>query len=284
VHKSVCAKYGRALNVLSAEESKLRRPNDTFGGWKHSAFEECLGHFWGILDTRPYMRARYAAFEALQKIPGRESLQLQLCELQDMLRLCRGDNMGVRYQVPALLLRLNRDQECYDFLKWYQTTGQKPDYDWGNMELGFLDIKDADAFEELDKSNLAQKYIGLAFVASATILKIKLLLDLLRPDGEEIASPVAKKIRLSLTADRREELIARLKSQVKTLYEATKRENEHYWPALISNPEQHLTARPQLYSRGSKEDMQLSLQYTYFAWKETSGSLELIKVIRQDSF
>jgi hypothetical protein len=40
------------------------------------------------------MRARFALVEALQKVRTHESVKAQLEHLQDMLRLCRGDNMG----------------------------------------------------------------------------------------------------------------------------------------------------------------------------------------------
>jgi hypothetical protein len=29
--------------------------------------------------------------------------------------------MGVRDLIPALYIRLDQDQECYDFLKWWLT-------------------------------------------------------------------------------------------------------------------------------------------------------------------
>jgi hypothetical protein len=54
--------------------------------------------------------------------------------------------MGVRDLLPGLLLRLGKDQECYDFCQWYVTTGQRGDYDWGDMDLEFLDVKDVDSF------------------------------------------------------------------------------------------------------------------------------------------
>ncbi len=96
---------------MSQEEQKLR---DHPGDWMMAAnaFESSVGHFWGITLTREYMRARYALVEALGKVNTRDAVQAQLDHLLDMLRLCRGDNMGVRYLVPHLMLRLNQDQEC----------------------------------------------------------------------------------------------------------------------------------------------------------------------------
>lgn len=84
--------------------------------------------------------------------------------------------LGVRDLLPAMLLRLDRDQECYDFMKWYATVGQEGDYDWGDMDLGFLDVKDANVFESVEP--FVNKYSDLCFVVNITLLKIKLLIDI----------------------------------------------------------------------------------------------------------
>ena len=80
-------------------------------------FNTSIGHFWGILDTRDYMRAHYGHLEALGKIQTRSSVEVQLDIVRDILRLNRSDNVGVRDRAPHLILRMNKDQECYDFLK-----------------------------------------------------------------------------------------------------------------------------------------------------------------------
>lgn len=76
------------------------------------------------------MRLRFGLVEALLAIKTIEAVQEAHSHIMDMLRLCRSDNMGVRDLVPALCMRLNRDQDCYDFIKWYGTTGQDMNYDW----------------------------------------------------------------------------------------------------------------------------------------------------------
>src|SRR5215471_18139118 len=99
-HKSACNAVAKRRDILDAEEQTLRtHPGDMFT--PADVFTTSVGHFWGILDTRDYMRARFALVEALQKIKTHDSVQAQLDHLLDMLRLCRGDNMGVRDLVPA---------------------------------------------------------------------------------------------------------------------------------------------------------------------------------------
>ena len=150
-HKKACSKIDKTRKSMEVEEQQLRAYEGD-GFTMEDPFTNGVGHFWGILETRTYMRLRFALVEALQQVYTRESLEAQLHHLQDMMRLCRGDNMGLRHYVPVLLLRLDRDQECYDFAKWYETVGRRGDYDWGNMDLGFLDLKGEDAFEEVQNT------------------------------------------------------------------------------------------------------------------------------------
>jgi tetratricopeptide (TPR) repeat protein len=68
-------------------------------------FVEGEGHFWGLLETRPYMRARLALAEALWSAGRRAEAAEHLAE---MLRLNPGDNQGVRYILASWLLSLDR--------------------------------------------------------------------------------------------------------------------------------------------------------------------------------
>lgn len=174
-HKSACNNVHKQTGVVEVEEQKIRNnPGDLF--MPPNAFETHVGHFWGLFETRDYMRARFGLVEALRKIKTPYSTQAQLDHLMDMLRLCRSDNMGVRDLVPALMLQLNKDQECYDFVKWWRTTGCEGDYDWGDMDLPHLDIHNADSYEPVDF--LCGRWISLSQTAAIILLKIKLLFDL----------------------------------------------------------------------------------------------------------
>jgi tetratricopeptide (TPR) repeat protein len=80
------------------------------------AFERDAGHFWGILPTRPYMRARLGLAHALWTA-GRRDEAVQ--HLQDMLRLNPNDNQGVRYTLAGFLLFLDRDDDLARLLDQY---------------------------------------------------------------------------------------------------------------------------------------------------------------------
>jgi tetratricopeptide (TPR) repeat protein len=81
------------------------------------AFAEYAGHFWGLLETRPYMRAREGLAQCLWEAGHREEA---VGHYQEMLRLNPNDNQGVRYSLAALLLDMDRDQDLRQLLAEYK--------------------------------------------------------------------------------------------------------------------------------------------------------------------
>ena len=63
---------------------------------KDGFFKEFKGEFWLAFETRPYMRVRYD-YMCLLADCGMIKLAAKECE--EMLELCRGDNLGVRYNL-----------------------------------------------------------------------------------------------------------------------------------------------------------------------------------------
>ncbi len=85
-----------------------------------AAFREDGGHFWGILETRPYMRARQGLAEALWHLGEREAAT---GHLWDMLRLNPGDNQGLRHTLATWLLATGGDAALADLLRQYPDEG-----------------------------------------------------------------------------------------------------------------------------------------------------------------
>ena len=56
--------------------------------------EENIGHFWGIIETRPYMRAFAGLANSLWQMGNKEQAELHY---REMLRLNPGDNQGIRF-------------------------------------------------------------------------------------------------------------------------------------------------------------------------------------------
>lgn len=78
------------------------------------AFAEGAGNFWGILETRPYMRARAGVAECLWEM-GEAARAVEY--YQELLRLNPGDNQGNRYPLAQLLLQEGKNEELGALLK-----------------------------------------------------------------------------------------------------------------------------------------------------------------------
>jgi tetratricopeptide (TPR) repeat protein len=77
---------------------------------------DAAGHFWGLLETRPYMRARQGLADNLVE---RKCVAEAVEHFQDMLRLNPGDNQGVRHTLVNLLIALDRDEEAGELVDRY---------------------------------------------------------------------------------------------------------------------------------------------------------------------
>ncbi|KAF1810768.1 hypothetical protein P152DRAFT_483496 [Eremomyces bilateralis CBS 781.70] len=299
-HKSGC-KAIKAFRT-SYERIKSDLPNalekdgfDWHGNNKEltNIFDTYKGKFWKIQSTRPYMRARFTLVEQFLQVKTYPAVGAALGHLEGMLQLCRGDNLGVRDYMPSLYLRLGRDQDCYDFVKWWQTTGQSSTYDWGNMDNPYLDVKGADAFEEADYFD-THFGVGISNAAAVTLLKIRLLQSLRALDhatasaggkapptaNEEVRKLVTSSIvtgnpEMMASGDHSVQII-KLERQVQGLIQNIAKMNEFFWPAMLS-PREALASVPEMYAPGSKAHANLTVQQSYNSWAETPGAIDMLR-------
>ncbi|MFZ0544016.1 MAG: hypothetical protein WAM60_01165 [Candidatus Promineifilaceae bacterium] len=80
-------------------------------------FEEAVGHFWGILETRPYMRARAGLAGCLWQLGQRAEA---IGHYEEMLRLNPGDNQGIRYTLLNCYLEEEKGPETKRLLAEYE--------------------------------------------------------------------------------------------------------------------------------------------------------------------
>ena len=80
------------------------------------AFDEDVGHFWGILETRPYMRARLRLAQNAMEMGDRPG---GIAHMKDMLRLNPGDNQGIRYLLLTTLIEEGDDAGVGELLEAY---------------------------------------------------------------------------------------------------------------------------------------------------------------------
>lgn len=305
-HKSACSGVRRAREAAeSAKQALINHPDFR----DDNPFVHHVGRFWEIVETRPYMMGLSKLINAIQQIVHHDAVQVELDYCMEMLRLCPGDNMGVRGSVPGNMLRLNKDQECYDFLKWWETTANDRNYDWDDHSR-YLNIKNADVFESVDF--LSDKNHGeISHPICLMILKIKLVIDLLRlqsiegitkaklaetiPDIHDAPPAVLRAFKKGLRAQKvasptvlaRDDLmngkgipakIEAVKKQIDRLYTVIDNMNKHVWPAVMEvGRDPDLFSGPHMFMMGSKEEMKGAINQTWDVWAEIPGALEFIK-------
>lgn len=80
-------------------------------------FKNEVGYFWGLLETRPYMRARAGLAECLWMLGEREPA---IKHYEDMLRLNPNDNQGIRYILVNCLFAVGADPFAERLLNQYK--------------------------------------------------------------------------------------------------------------------------------------------------------------------
>lgn len=83
-------------------------------------FEKEAGHFWGIMESRPYMRARLAVAQCLIVLNRRQEAAKHFAEI---LRLNPDDNQGVRIFLEFLLIEMGKDAEALSLIDEYKEDG-----------------------------------------------------------------------------------------------------------------------------------------------------------------
>ncbi len=111
-------------------------------------FIEGRGHFWGILETRPYMRARRELAIALL---GAGQLREAADEFAAMLELNPNDNQGVRdYLLGVYLALSDLDGAASLYRQYYEDNSAV--FAWGRVFLLMLSGRRADARKALEEA------------------------------------------------------------------------------------------------------------------------------------
>ncbi|KAI5456233.1 hypothetical protein BGZ63DRAFT_417990 [Mariannaea sp. PMI_226] len=304
-HRSKCLMTRMARSQLEREEYQVRRMPDGSSN-AENPFETGVGQFWAITETRPYMRARFQFADGLLRdfafVGGcADVVQMALDHFLDMVRLCRDDNMGIRHMIPALFIRLGKDQEAYDFIKWYGTSSKEYGDNWGNLKWPFLDVSNANMLESHDLTWSEAPLPALSHVVTVALLKLRILLDLkvlqnatislhntLPPElidlirGQLVGSALTSHPDILWGSP--QDTTSRIKeimNQIKDLYTSIKNYNPCFWPCLLDRPAASIAVRPSVYLPRSLEEAFLVLNYNYASWVETPGAIEMVRTLRK---
>ncbi|MBU1693109.1 MAG: tetratricopeptide repeat protein [Verrucomicrobia bacterium] len=116
-------------------------------------FKEDKGHFWGLLETRPYMRARSQLALRLMEL-GR--FKESIAEHEGMLELNPNDNQGVRYGLMSCYLAVKRLDGARRLFEQYDERKYSAIWAWAYVLARFLsgNLKAAEkALQDARKQN-----------------------------------------------------------------------------------------------------------------------------------
>ncbi|KAK0648174.1 hypothetical protein B0T16DRAFT_388460 [Cercophora newfieldiana] len=302
-HKSVCKDISTARADVDAVKQKLldQDPSIFTAGPQNKLY--------GRLSTDPkedgkhYIRVLTSYAEAILKAGTQQAVKEALAIYHDLLRLDREVGLhGAGNAIPALLIRLDRDQEAYDVCVWFQKKRLADNKDWlTNMETPILDIHGANIFEDLEFDNWLKnwsddKAVRSNIPRSACVLLIlarlwfgfKMIVDVKDKNPAFTTAEVFKKTREVFPIDiveRHPEWLeddaAKAKLIQGTLLGATSLAgalgvyNDKYFK-LLENPHLRGSRQPTAPNPKSEDEAFWAFDQTYKAWEETPKALDLI--------
>ena len=78
--------------------------------------KENIGHFWGLIETRPYMRAKAGVADCLY---AKNRMNAAVDVYREMIELNPNDNQGVRYLLSTILLNKKDLSDYESFIEKY---------------------------------------------------------------------------------------------------------------------------------------------------------------------
>jgi len=104
--KNPCEQEQRLFELQQKAEKQLREQG--------FFTKDDIGSFWGLVETRPYMRVCHSYVMVL--LVNRK-MRLAVKECESMLRLCTSDNLGIRYTLIHIYARLEEEKAAQKFFK-----------------------------------------------------------------------------------------------------------------------------------------------------------------------
>lgn len=107
-HRKLCDTIKGTKKQDAALEARLRAQTP-------NPFEAERGRFWVSMTNRTYLKARFLHSEMQVRSCRRQGVEDAVDNLFGSMDLGRGDSQGIPFIIPFMFLRLDRDQQCYDF-------------------------------------------------------------------------------------------------------------------------------------------------------------------------
>ncbi len=176
------------IGIRKAIEAGRRELGDDF-------FRQNKGYFWGLIETRPFMRAMGALAEALADNEYHLDEAISLHE--EMLELNPNDNQGIRYGLLGCYLAKRRYGEAQSLLEQYP--GEVSAFLlWGKVLLDYATKREVEAARSLREARQQNPHVERYFFPRKQ--KPRKHLEYYSPGDESEAIACAKLIHVAWKA------------------------------------------------------------------------------------
>lgn len=153
----IVAKYGGAkfYDVVKRLERAVAKGTKIME--KEGYMNDSVGNFWGVLETRPYMRLRTEYAKTLLEFG---MCRKAIAEFEELIRLCDADNIGNRYTLMHLYAFMEMEEEALELHEKYENSDETQML----MPLAMLYYKSGD----IDK---AEKYLKRLSKSNKDLIK-----------------------------------------------------------------------------------------------------------------
>jgi len=161
----ICPDCADAYVLLAERCSDIQKAKDLYAqgiaagerALGEEFFQKEAGNFWGILQTRPYMRARLGLAQCLEELG---QLEEAAHHYRELLRLNPMDNQGARHLLLGCLLKMNADDEAEQLLKKHKDDKRLAIGSYAQSLLTFRQKGDtATAHKHLQNALSVNKYV-----------------------------------------------------------------------------------------------------------------------------
>ena len=133
-------------------------------------FKSNEGYFWGVMETRPYMRV---CNQLALKLMAAGNFEDSIIENEEMLELNPNDNQGVRYRLITCYLVLKRLSDAQRLLdKYKDDTQYGAAFAWAHVLERFLSNELDDAKNVLIHAKKVNGYANAYFLGHRNLPKI----------------------------------------------------------------------------------------------------------------
>ncbi|KAJ5370517.1 uncharacterized protein N7496_006609 [Penicillium cataractarum] len=305
-HEKICGLIVAARE--RAEEWRVKLEQDP-----SQPFRTKVGELHLIPGAQRYFAELSTLIELHEPIRHRCAVERQLIFAFHIMYMSGIDSYGYRFKVPALMMRINRDQECYDFMKWRTNQSEDPNSKTAldylslrfanptlvnpiipNPRRDFVGYEQEDIFEPIDVFSPETPIMTLIPLC---LVKIRFLVDVqrlhlaVRAFGDKLngdvldlvlknipfTKQIAEKKDLIKSAVARRATMKALMGQVLKLYRKVKSMNHLVWKGMA------------WLMRGDTpwpsedhtlvEEMEAQVKMNWESWIETPGAITLLREI-----